>query len=128
MTSLEVTTSSSDVADEENFFFTHADNEIESKEQTYQRKQQSRQDAKEGAANEESSSMSTFVEKIKKIDGNTMSYSIDGVKAIAQLRVEQDINLTLNNLKVRTLSQLFDEVLMTTDWRYKHYKAKIREN
>ena len=37
-TPIEVTTSSSDVADEEQFFFTHADDSNESKEQTPERK------------------------------------------------------------------------------------------
>ena len=37
-TPIEVTTSSSDVADEENFFFTQTDKEFELEEQTLQRK------------------------------------------------------------------------------------------
>ena len=45
-TPAEVTTSSSDVADEEQFFFTNADDSIESKEQTLERKEPSRQNAK----------------------------------------------------------------------------------
>ena len=39
--SIEVTTSSSDVADEEQFFFTHADDGKETEEQTLERKEQS---------------------------------------------------------------------------------------
>ena len=42
-TPIEVTTSSSDVADEEKFSFTHADDGNESEEQTLERKEQSRQ-------------------------------------------------------------------------------------
>ena len=38
-TPIEVTTSSSDVADEEKFFFTHADDSNESEEQTLERKE-----------------------------------------------------------------------------------------
>ena len=53
-TPFEVTTSSSDVADEEQIFFTQADNADESEEQTLLRKEQSRQNAKQWAANEES--------------------------------------------------------------------------
>ena len=41
-----MTTSSSDVADEEQFFFTHADDSNESEEQTLERKEQSKQNAK----------------------------------------------------------------------------------
>ena len=44
-TPIELTTSSSDVADEEQIFFTHADNGKESEEQTLERKQHSRQSA-----------------------------------------------------------------------------------
>ena len=46
-TPIEVTTSSSDVADEEQFFFTQADNNDESHEQTLERKEQSKQNAKQ---------------------------------------------------------------------------------
>ena len=53
-TSIEVTTSSSDVADEEHIFFTHADDGNESDEHTLERKDRSRQNAKQWAANEES--------------------------------------------------------------------------
>ena len=41
-TPMEVTTSSSDVADEENFFFTQADKKHESEEQTLEEKEESR--------------------------------------------------------------------------------------
>ena len=54
ITPIEVTTSSSDVADEKKIFFTHADDGKESKEQTLERKEQSRQNAKQWAAKEES--------------------------------------------------------------------------
>ena len=46
-TPIEVTTSSLDVADEEQFFFIQADNESESEEQTLQRREPSRQGAME---------------------------------------------------------------------------------
>ena len=47
ITPIEVTTSSSDVAVEENLLFTQADNKDESEEQTLERKEQSRQNAKQ---------------------------------------------------------------------------------
>ena len=53
-TPIEVTTSSSDVADEDQIFFTHADDAKETEEQTLGRKEQSRQNAKQWAANDES--------------------------------------------------------------------------
>ena len=50
-TPIEVTMSSSDVADEEQIFFTQTDNHNESEEQTLERKEHSRQNAKQWAAN-----------------------------------------------------------------------------
>ena len=70
-TPIEVTTSSSDVADEEQIFFTHADNGRESEEKTLERKEQSWQKAKQWAANEESPALKTSVKEFTKIDGNT---------------------------------------------------------
>ena len=46
-TPIEVTTCSSDVTDEEQIFFTQADNNNESEEQTLEQKEQSRQNAKQ---------------------------------------------------------------------------------
>ena len=48
---IEVTTSSSEVADEEQFFFTQAGNPNESEEQTLERRKQSRQNAQQWALN-----------------------------------------------------------------------------
>ena len=84
-TPIAVTTSSSDVADEEQFLFTHADDTNESEEQTLERKEQSRQNAKQWAANEESPALRTSVKEFKKIDGNTTSYSMNGIKANARI-------------------------------------------
>ena len=52
-TTIEVTTSFADVADEKQFFVNQADNQNESDEQTLQQKRQSRQDAWELVANNE---------------------------------------------------------------------------
>ena len=122
-TPIEVTTSSSDVADEEQIFFTHADDGKESEEQTLERKEQSRQNAKQWAANEELPALKTSVKEFTKIDGNTTSYSMHGIKANARIRVEHDVNLVLKNMKIKTLGQPYDEVLIMTDTRYKNYKA-----
>ena len=119
----EVTTSSSDVADEEQFFFTHSDDGKESEEQTLQRKQQSRQNAKQWAANEESPALKAGVKEFPKIDGKTTSYSMNGNKANARIRVEQDVDLVLKNMNLKILGQPYDEVLLTTDSRYKNCKA-----
>ena len=122
-TPIEVTTSSSDVADEEQVFFTQTDNDNEPEEQTLERKEQSRQNAKQWAANEESPALKTSVKEFTKIDGNTTSYSINGNKANARIRGEQDVDLVLKNMKLKNSGQPYDEVLILTDSRYKNYKA-----
>ena len=53
-------------------------------------------------------------------DGNTTSYSMNGTKANARIRVEQDANLVLKNPKLKILD---DDVLLRTDRRLKQYKA-----
>ena len=122
-TPIEVTTSSSDVADEEQFFFTHTDDQDETEEQILQRKEQSREKAAEWVANQEPSSMKPSMKDFTKIDGNTTAYSLHGIKANARIRVEQDADLVLKNLKLKILGQPHDDVLLTADRRFKHYKA-----
>ena len=51
-----------------------------------------------------------------------MSYSIHGIKANARIRVEQDVDLSLENLNFKLFGQPYDEVLLTTDKRFKQYK------
>ena len=70
-TPIEVTTPSSDVADEEQFFFTQADNNYESEQQTLERKEQSSQNAKQWVINEEPSFLNTSVKEFTRIDGST---------------------------------------------------------
>ena len=53
-----------------------------------------------------------------------MSYSMNGIKANARLRVEQDVDLVLETIQLNVLGQPHDEVSMMTDSRYKHFKAK----
>ena len=48
---------------------------------------------------------------------------MNGIKANAGIRVEQDIDLVLQNINSKILGQPHDEVLMVTDSRYKNYKA-----
>ena len=87
-TPIEVSTSSSDVADEEQFFFTQTDDQDETEEQTLQRKEQSQKKEAEWVVNQEPSSMKPSIKEFTKIDGNTTSYSINGIKATAGIRVE----------------------------------------
>ena len=118
-----MTTASSDVADEEQFFFTHAVDSNESEQQTLQRKEQSKRNSKQWAANGESTALKTSLKEITKIDGNTTSYFMNGIKANARVRVEQDVDLVLKNMKLIILGQPYYEVLIMTDSRYKNYKA-----
>ena len=122
-TPIEVSTSSSDVADEEQFFFTQPDDQHETEEQILQRKEQSRKKAAEWVTNQELSSIKPSIKEFTKIDGNTTSYSINGIKASARIGVEQDADLVLRNLKLKILGQTHDDVLLATDRRFKYYKA-----
>ena len=117
-TPIEVSTSSSDVADAEQFFFSHDETE-----EFLQRKKQSQKKAAEWVLNQDLSSMKSSIKEFTKIDGNTTSYSIDGIKASARIRVEQDADLILENLKLKILDQPLDDVLLATDRRFNHYKA-----
>ena len=63
--------------------------------------------------------MKSIIKEITKIDGNTTSYSINGNKANARIRVEQDADLVLKNLKYRKLGHPHDDMLLTTDRRFK---------
>ena len=123
ITPIEVTTSSSDVADEEKLFFTQADGEDETEEQTLERKEQSRKKATEWVAHEDPSTRKPSIEEFTGIGGNTTSYSIHGIKANAQKRVERNVDPALKMLKFKKLGQPYDEVLLTTDKRFRHYKA-----
>ena len=122
-TPIEVTTSSSDFADEEQFFFTHTDDQDETEEQILQRKEKSREKAAEWVVNQEPSSMKPSIKEFTKIDGNTTAYSLHGIKANSRIPVEQDADLVLKNLKLKILGQPHDDVLLTADRGFKHYKA-----
>ena len=67
--------------------------------------------------------LKTSVTEFTKIDGNTTSYSMNGIKANAKIREEQDVDLVLKNMKLKILGQPYGEVLMITDSRYKNYTA-----
>ena len=48
---------------------------------------------------------------------------MNGIKAKAKIRVEQDVDLVLKKMKLKILGQPYDEVLIITDSRYKNSKA-----
>ena len=74
------------------------------------------------ACEEELSSVKPSVESIQK-DRKTRSYSINGIKAILRIRVEQDVDLVLKKIELKMFCQAHDKVLLTLDKRFKHYKA-----
>ena len=115
--------SSSDVADEEQLFFTQPVSPDETEKQIIQRKELSQKKAAEWVVNQELSSMKPSIKEFPKSDGNTTSSSINGIKASARIRVEQDADLVLKNLKLKILGQPHDDVLLATERRVKHYKA-----
>ena len=67
--------------------------------------------------------MKPSIKEFTEVDGNTTSYFINGIKESAQMRVEKDADLVLKNLKLKRLGQPHDDVLLSTDRRFKHYKA-----
>ena len=84
-TPIEVTTSSSDVADEKQFSFAHTDCQDETEEHILQKKKQSREKAAEWVFNQEPPSMKPSIKEFTKVDGNTTSYSLQGIKANARI-------------------------------------------
>ena len=100
-----------------------ADGGDETEEQSFQRKKQSREKATERVANQERSSMKPSIKEFTKIDGNTTSYCMNGIKANVWILVEQDADLVQKNLKLKVIGQPNDIVLLTMDRRFKHYKA-----
>ena len=119
-TPIEVTTSTSDVGDEKQFFFAQADAEDETEEQTLEEKEQSRKIETEWVANEQPSSLKPTIREFTRIDGNSTSYSIIAIEAFACIRVEQDVDLVVNNFRPKIIRQPHDEVLVTTDSRFRH--------
>ena len=63
------------------------------------------------------------MKEFKKNDGNTTSYSLRAIKANARIRVEQDVDLVWKNMELKFLGQPHDEVLLTSDRKYKLYKT-----
>ena len=104
-TPIEVTTSSLEVADEEQIFLAQVDGEVYTEEQTLERKIKSRKKASEWVAHEGPYSMKPSKKQFTKIGGNTTSNSIHGINANARIRAEEDVNQVLKNLKLKILGQ-----------------------
>ena len=67
--------------------------------------------------------MKPSIKEFTKINGNTTSYSNNRIETNAQIKVEQDADHVLKSVNLKILGQPFDDVLLTTDRRDKHYKA-----
>ena len=67
--------------------------------------------------------MKTSVNGFTRIDEHCTFYSINEIEVSACIRVEKDVDLVLKNLKLKKLGQPHDEVLLTSDSRFEHYKA-----
>ena len=67
--------------------------------------------------------MKRSIKEFTKTDGNTMAYSMNGINANVQIRVEPGADLLLKNLKFKIIGQPLDGVLLTTDRLFKHDKA-----
>ena len=67
--------------------------------------------------------MKPSIKEFTEIDGNATLYSMNIVEANSRIRVEQDADLLLKNLKFKILGQPHGNVLLSTDRRFKHYKA-----
>ena len=98
-----------------NIFFTQAEKEAESEIVTLEPKQRSRQNAEQWKANEEPPSLRT-------------SGNMNGIKANAQIRLENDADLVLKHFKLKILGQPHDEVLITKEPRHEHYNSNEDRN
>ena len=59
----------------------------------------------EWVGDKEPSKSTTSVKEFTKVDGNARSYSMNGIKANAQIQVEQNVDIILKNLKLKILDQ-----------------------
>ena len=55
--------------------------------------------------------------------GNSTSYFINEIMANARIRVGKDAATLLKNLKLKKLGQSHEKLLLTTERRFKHFKA-----
>ena len=87
---IEVHTSSSDVADEEQCFFTPQDNEdAETEEQTLARKAEAKNKALRQCVNQTHDSVKISVKELIMVRANKAAYAINGIKHDARIRAEQ---------------------------------------
>ena len=104
---VEVNLQSSDVADEEQFFF--VPNEEESELEHFDRKALSKQRVEEEKENE----MSTKVTEVTKIPLNTAVYLLAAIGQNARITIEHDEDPLIKALKLRILPKEYDKHLKT---------------
>ena len=109
---IEVNLQSSDVADEEHFFFL-ADEEAESEQKIFAKKALSKQ----RAIDEHEKELSTKVTEVIKIPLNSAVYSFGAITENARIRNEQDANPLLKALKLRISHEEYDKHLLQTEQR-----------
>ena len=109
---IEVNLQSSDVADEEQLFFL-PDEEDESEQEIFARKELS----KRRALDEHERELSTKVTEVIKIPLNSAVYSFGAIKENARIRNEQDADPLLKALKQRISHEEYDKHLLKTEPR-----------
>ena len=97
---IQVNLQSTDVADEEQFFFL-PDETIETEEEILLQKEQARQNARD----EETTRIKLAIKKLTPMPINKASYTFGAIKGDARIRVEQDSNLVLKAIKKKLISK-----------------------
>ena len=131
-TPIEVHIQSSNVAEEEQFYFLPED-DIETEEQIWERKQRARKKIQENdttqTPGEETNNNTTHAEKATvvfqtEISRRTQNSEENEKPLPRDMRHQQDRDKVLRNYKLRLLKEPYDEHLMATDHRALQYTAQ----
>ena len=106
---IQVNLQSTDVADEEQFFFL-PDETRETEEDILLQKEKARQNARD----EETTKIKLAIKETTPIPINKASYTFGAIKEDARIRVEQDSNLVFKAIK-KLICEEFDKHLLQTD-------------
>ena len=123
-TPIEVTTSSSDVADEKQILFTQADKNDKSEEQILERKEQYTQNECEAMGSKWRTTI--FENKCERIHKDRRKHYVvihEYNQSKCPYTNRARCQSCAENIKMKILGQPHDEVLMVTDSRYKIYKT-----
>ena len=108
---IQVNLQSTDVADEEQFFFL-PDKTIETEEE---KKLAQKEQARQNACDEETTKRKLAITESTPIPMNKTSYTFGAIKENARIRVEQDSNLVFKALKRKLICEEYDKHLLQTD-------------